>query len=201
MNVRLQYTTTFTAGVFWNGQMLMNNYVAKFYMLTNTSDSETQNIAYERLKYFLYSEFNSTIFVNREHQVQCQKFVEAGLKITTLPAEPVDQLLGIMLYCKLNAIMEEHMIVHEVEISSDLGDNMAYLHAADENLGPFEESGWWHDKDLVHCDIKLVHNDKVVAMNGDGIWRELGLSWPEFDNPVPGDNTVVFAEFKPNETK
>ena len=200
MNVRLQYTAPFTAGVYWNGQMLMNNYISKFYMLTNTTDSETQNIAYERLKYFIYTELNSTVFVNCELQEQCQKFIEAGLKITTLPAEPVDQLIGIMLYCKLNAIMEEYMIVHEVEVSSDLGDNMAYLHAADENLGPFEPNGWWHDSDPTHADIKLVDSDKVVSMNVNNAWRELGLSWPEPDG-APADNTVVFAEFKPDETK
>ena len=201
MNVRLQYTALFTAGIYWNGQMLMNNYIAKFYMLTNTTDSETQNIAYERLKYFIYTELNSTIFVNREHQDQCQKFIKAGLKVTTLPSEPVDQLIGIMLYCKLNAIMEEYMIVHEVEVSSDLGDSMAYLHAADENLGPFDTIGWWHDSDLVHSDIKPVDSDKVVAMNVNSAWRELGLHWPEIDSTAPADNTVVFAEFKPNESK
>lgn len=201
MNVRLQYTAPFTAGVFWNGQMLMNNYIAKFYMLTNTTDSETQNIAYERLKYFVYSELNSTIFISTEYTDQCQQFLSAGLKITTLPAEPVDQLLGIMLYCKLNAIMEDHMIINEVEVSSDLGDGMGYLHAADENLGPFEDPGWWHDKDLVHCGIDLTNSDKVLDINTCNAWRELGLNWPNANVTPPEDNTVVFADFKSNETK
>jgi hypothetical protein len=34
-----------------------------------------------------------------------------GINVTTLPEEPVDQIIGMMLYYKLNAIMEGRMIV------------------------------------------------------------------------------------------
>jgi hypothetical protein len=191
----------FTAGVYWEGRMVMNNYVACAYMVTNCSDNISQNTAFERMKYFVYSELNSTIFVNSEHEQACQQFVAAGLKITTLPAEPVDQLIGIMLYCKLNAVMEDHMIINEMEVSSDLGENMVYLHAADESLGPFDTAGWWHEADLIHCDMHLIDSDKVVAIHRAGAWRELDLAWPNSEVEIETDNTVVFAEFKKDETK
>lgn len=201
MNVRLEYTMGFTAGIYWEGRMVMNNYVARFYMLTNCDEPANQNIAFERLKHFVFNELNSTIFVSREHEQVCQQYVNAGLKITTLPAEPVDQILGIMLYCKLNAVMEDRIIVNEVELSSSLGENMVYLHAGDENLGPFQSTGWWHDSDPIHCDITLVDSDKVVAMHRAGVWRELDLAWDDAESETPVDNTVVFAEFKRDETK
>jgi hypothetical protein len=201
MNVRLQYTMPFTAGVYWEGRMIMNNYVARAYMITNCSDNITQNTAFERMKYFVYSELNSTIFVNQEHTLVCQQLITAGLKITTLPAEPVDQLVGIMLYCKLNAVMEGQMVVNEIEVSSDLGDNMVYLHAADESLGPFDTAGWWHDADLIHCDVNLIDSDKVVAIHRAGAWRELDLAWPESEATNETDNTVVFAKFPRDESK
>jgi hypothetical protein len=191
----------FTAGVHWEGQLLMNQYVIKLYMVTNSSDPDTQNIAYERLKYFVYSEIANTIFVNQQHEEQCQLLISAGLKITTLPADPVDQLIGIILYAKLNAIMEESIIINEIEISSDLGENMVYLHSADESLGPFAVPGWWHDADLIHCDLSLIDSDKVVAMHRAGAWRELDLAWPDQANVVTDNNTVVFANFKQDETK
>ena len=194
MNVRLQYSMPFTAGVYWEDRMIMNNYVARAYMVTNCSDNISQNTAFERIKYFVYSELNSTIFVNQANQDICRQFVSAGLKITTLPAEPVDQLIGIMLYCKLNAIMEDYMVINEMEISSDLGDSMVYLHAADESLGPFEDTGWWHDSDLIHCDTNLIDSDKVVAMHRAGAWRELDLAWPESETATETDNTVVFKK-------
>lgn len=201
MNVRLEYTMPFTAGVYWDGQMLMNRYTIKLYMVTNSSDADVQNTAYERLKYFVYSEMANTIFVNRQHEDQCRLLIAAGLKITTLPAEPVDQLIGIMLYSKLNAIMEDHIIINEIEISSELGEHMCYLHAADENLGPFSVPGWWHDADLIHCDSNLVDSDKIVAMHRAGAWRELDLAWPEQDHDTGNNNTVVFANFNQDETK
>jgi hypothetical protein len=170
-------------------------------MVTNHTDSVMQNIAYERIKYFVYSELNSTIFVNSERIDQCQKFINAGLKITTLPAEPVDQLVGIMLYSKLNAIMEDCIIINEVEISSGVGDNMIYFHSAAENLGVFNEPGWWHDADTVHYDINLLDSDKVVSMHHVSAWRELDLAWPDADAVDPADNTVVFANFRSSETK
>jgi hypothetical protein len=191
----------FTAGVHWEGRMIMNNYVIRAYMITNCADNLSQNTAFERIKHFVYGELNSTIFVNREHEEVCQNYVKSGLKITTLPAEPVDQLIGIMLYCKLNAICEEHMIINEIEINSDLGDNMVYLHAADESLGPFQEAGWWHDTDLLHCDVSLMDSDKVVAMHRAAAWRELDLAWPDSASTSADDNTVVFAEFGKDETK
>ena len=201
MNVRLEYTMPFMAGVYWEGQMLMNRYNIKLYMITNSSDANVQNIAYERLKYFVYNEMSSTIFVNQEHEEQCRALIAAGLKITTLPAEPVDQLLGIMLYCKLNAVMEENIIISEIEISSELGESMCYLHAADESLGPFDQPGWWHDADLIHCELSLIDNDKVVAMHRTGAWRELDLAWPGHDSSESNNNTVVFADFAKDETK
>jgi hypothetical protein len=191
----------FTAGVYWEGQMLMNRYQIKLYMVTNSSNPDTQNIAYERLKYFVYSEMANTVFVNRQLEEQCRLLIAAGLKITTLPAAPVDQLIGIMLYSKLNAIMEESIVINEFEINSDLGENMVYLHAADESLGPFSEPGWWHDADLIHCDQSLIDSDKIVAMHRAGAWRELDLAWPALANVATDNNTVVFANFNQDETK
>jgi hypothetical protein len=200
MNVRLEYNLQFTAGVYWENQMFMNRYLVKLYMMTNSSDPAVQNIAYERLKYFVYDQMANTIFINYEHQKQCRALIAAGLKITTLPGEPVDQLIGIMLCAKLNAIMEQNIIVHEVEVSSDLGENMVYLHSSEESLGPFSGPGWWHEADHTHCDWSLIDSEKTVAMHQAGAWRELELAWPDQDS-THGNNTVVFAKFGQDETK
>lgn len=201
MNVRLECQLPFPAAVYWDNTMLVNNYSLKVYMITNCEDPASQNIAYERMKYFIYSELNSTIFINAALEDQCNKFLNAGLKITTLPSEPVDQILGIMLYSKLNAILENRFIVLEVELSSNLGENMTYLHAADETLGPFAEPGWWQDPSLIHSDIMLPNSDKVLSMNSATTWRDLELMWPDETSSDPEDNTVVFASFGNNDTK
>ena len=128
MNVRLKYDINFTAGIYYNDSLRMNNYSMRLWLLTNTTEAENHNIAFDRLKYFIYSEIDSTIFINQENIKQCQLFATSGLKITSLPGETVDQLIGIMLYYKLNAILEDRLLVVENEISSTLGENMTYLH-------------------------------------------------------------------------
>jgi hypothetical protein len=196
MNVRIEHTMSFIAGVYYDGNMKMNNYTIRLYMVTNTTDSGNQNIAFERMRYFVYEELDSVIFVNEDETETCQQLMQAGLKIATLPAEPVDQIIGMMLYSKLGAIMENRIIINEIEISSSLGENITYLHSADEGLGPLAAPGWWLDADLVHCNDTLVDDAKVVAMHRASAWRELDLAWSDLDQGADTGNTIVFADFK-----
>ena len=199
MNVRLQYTMNFTAGVHYHEQMIMNNYMLKVFMITNTAVAENTTIAFERLKYFI-AELDSTIFVNSEEQLACQKYVNAGIKITTLPVDPVDQIIGVMLFHKLNAIMEDRIIMVETELSSVLGDSMVYIHSENETADNLVIPEWWMTPDLVHCDTDLIDNDKVLAIHQTGAWRELDLGWIDTVQPDQTGN-IVFADFKRDETE
>ena len=199
MNVRLQYTMNFTAGVHYHEQMIMNNYILKVFMITNTAVAENTTIAFERLKYFI-AELDSTVFVNGEEQLACQQYIDAGIKITTLPGDPVDQIIGVMLFHKLNAIMEDRIIMVETELSSVLGDSMVYIHSENETAENLVIPEWWMTPDLVHCDTELIDNDKVLAIHQAGAWRELDLGWID---AVQSDQTgnIVFADFKRDETE
>jgi hypothetical protein len=191
----------FMAGVWYENQLQMNQYSISMNLVTQTANASATNIAMDRLKYFVHVHMQNTVFISQERLEVAEMLKTMGINVTTLPGEPVDQIIGIMLYCKLNAIMENYMIINELEISSDIGENMIYLHAGDESLGPFENPGWWTESDLVHCDLNLIDSDKVVALSRTGAWRELNLAWPGADTPVENDNNIVFAEFKRDETK
>lgn len=201
MNVRLKYFIEFTAGIFYQGAMQMNNYRVTLHMITLSTDSNEHNKALDRIKVFLNYCIDSTVFINSEYEDKCTQLSQAGVKITTLPTEPVDQIVGMMLYSKLNAIMEERMFVHEIEIASSLGDNIVYLHCDEENLGPFEKDGWWNNADLIHYDTDLINHDNIVPMHRANAWRDLDLDWTDSGNVVDTDNTVVFADFRNDEQK
>jgi hypothetical protein len=201
MNVRLQYTMQFSAGVYYGEMYRVNNYNLTLWMMTNSHDPEDHEISFERIKHFVYSEMDSTVFINGKDSEQCKHLITAGLDVTTLPGDPVDQLIGIMLYYKLNAIAEGRMLVVETELSSQMGSNMVYLHSDNENTNLEHYPDWWTTADLVHCDLDLMDQDKVVAMHQNAAWRDLDLNWPAGDQPVISDNTVVFADFGKNETK
>jgi hypothetical protein len=186
----------FTAGVYWDGHTRMNNYTLTLWMTTNCLDAADQNTSFERIKYFVYSELDSTIFINSQHETQCQLLSTAGFNITTMPGEPVDQLVGLMLYYKLNAITEGRMIIEETEIASTIGENMTYLHAGHEQTDIPEQPDWWQAADPIHCDLDLIDTDKVLTMPQATIWRDLDLSWTQPETVSDAGNTVVFADFK-----
>jgi hypothetical protein len=202
MNVRIQYPLNFTAGIYYRDQMQMNNYVAKVYMLTNTPDGAANNVAFDRMKHFVYNELDSSIFISSEYEEQCKRYIDAGLKITTFPGDPVDQLVGIMLFSKLGAIMENRIIVGEVEVSSQIGEGIIYIHSDNENIENVEEPAWWSTPDLIHCEGDLLDSDEIVTIHHGSVWRDLDLQWPDIEdvtdepNEEEFGNTVVFADFK-----
>ena len=200
MNVRLQYTMPFTAGVHYNGKLIMNGYLLKVFMITNVAESELTDTAFERLKYFINEEMDSTIFINLADQEQCQLYADAGIKITTLPNEPVDQIVGVMLFHKLNAIMENRISIIETELSSHLGDNVVYVHSENEITQNIEIPAWWTTPDLLHNELDSGRSDTVFAAPYTGpTWRDLNLSWDD-DEPVETGN-IVFADFGKDDTK
>lgn len=199
MNVRLQYDLEFVAGIYYDDQLQLNTYSVVMNLLTKTKDPVSINIAMERLKWFVYGELANTVFFGPHSMDQAELFYSIGVNVTTLPEEPVDQIIGMMLYNKLNAIMEDRMIVSSLDISSTLGDGVWYQHDEEDMQGPFAPSnGWWNLSSLQHETIELedVPNNVVKVMSTG--WRELELDWPE-ETTITSGNTVVFANFAKHE--
>lgn len=203
MNVRLQTTMTFIAGVYYDNELRMNNYKITLNLLTGTENNQEQNIALERLRYFVYNQLPHSVFVNQAYQDECQSLLTAGVRICNLPEEPVDQIIGIMLFCKLNAIMEDRMLLTEIEISSDLGDSIIYFHNDEESIGPFKLNGWWNATDSSYCDLGNITNTKVVELASELSWKDLKLNWVNEDHTITIDteNKVLFADFAKDETR
>ena len=199
MNIRLQYDIEFLAGIYYEDQLQMNSYSASLSLVTRSKDAKSTNIAMDRLKAFVYGELESTVFINQVHRERAEMMQIMGVNVTTLPEEPVDQIIGMMLYYKLNAIMEGRMTVTRLDLGSVLGDSVWYQHDAEEDSpGPFRAEGWWHEPTVQHNTIEadgLAANVLKVVPNA---WVEYGLTWPE-DTPEPTANTVVFANFSKNE--
>jgi len=198
MNVRLQYDIEFMAGIYYDDQLQLNSYAINLGLLTKTTDAASTNIAMDRLKYFMHGELANTVFVNQLNQDRAEMMQIMGINVTTLPEEPVDQIIGMMLYCKLNAIMEGRMTLTRLDLSSVLGDSVWYQHDEDDALGPLREDGWWHRPTTEHHSIaESITPDNVVRVTPNA-WHELGLTWPEQETENTA-NTVVFANFSRNE--
>jgi len=198
MNVRLQYDLEFLAGIYYDDQLQINSYEVSMNLLTKTSDSASTNVAMERLKAFVHGVLESTVFINQTNQEHAEFLQLAGCNVTTLPEEPVDQIIGMMLYYKLNAVMENRMVITNLDVASRLGDGVWYQHDEEDVAGPFAEDGWWHKSSTQHETIEREATPgNVVKVISTG-WHEMALEWPENTLP-PSDNTVVYGKFPRNE--
>jgi predicted Fe-Mo cluster-binding NifX family protein len=200
MNVRLEYDMNWRAAIWFEERLQINDYSAELSIYTNTMDHEDHVTCMSRLNHFMYHELTNTVFIKQDDQDQLRALAAAGIKVTTLPEEPIDQIIGIALYCKLNAILEQRMIVTNVTIQSLLGDNVRYLHNSQESLGPCSDTGWWTDPGPIHSNFKpAAGNRRVVKLNRTPTWRDLDLGWSGAEEPKNETNTVVFAKFPTDE--
>jgi len=199
MNVRLQYDLDFLAGIYYDDRLQLNSYSISMSLLTKTTDAVNTNIAMDRLKMFMHGELANTVFINQALQERAEMMQIMGINVTTLPEEPVDQIIGMMLYYKLNAIMEGRMAVTRLDLMSALGDSVWYQHDEDEDSpGPFRVEGWWHASTVQHNTVDVGDVGDNVVKVVPNAWIEYGLTWPE-DTAEPTANTVVFANFSKNE--
>lgn len=198
MNVRLEYQTQFSAGIVYEGQYHINHYSMTINMLTNTLDAYEQNIAFDRIKHWIHNVANHSVFINQTDS-QVEAYQQTSQRVIALPEEPFDQTVELMLYVKLESIIEDRMLITDIKLSSTLGDEVCYLHNDEESVGPFGTEGWW-TLPTPHWSVPIKNKKKVVSLPKGTSWDELELSW-EREKDVVGDSSVVFADFTANETK
>lgn len=196
MNVRLEYPMSFYASVYYKNQYFANKFNVTLQLLTGSEDVEEQNIALDRIKYLIKEEVEHSIFVHQREKALIKKLEAVGMQVIPLPEDPVDQIIGMALFYKLNAIVEERMDVWQVSISSEVGENMTYLHCENEASGPFEDKGWWDFPDPHFGKVK--NTGKVVELTKHITWDDLGMGWyddvegaKDFNIETSTANTVV----------
>lgn len=196
MNVRLEYPMSFYASLYYKGQYFANKFNIILQLLTGSEDVEEQNIALDRIKYLIKDQIEHSIFVHQREKALIKKLEAVGMQVIPLPEDPVDQIIGMALFYKLNAIVEDRMAVIQTRISSEVGENMMYWHCEDEMAGPFEDKGWWDFPDPHFGKVK--NTGKVVELTKHITWDDLGMGWyddvegnKDFNIETPTANTVV----------
>ena len=163
----------------------MNVYTISLYMDVETESIREQNVAMERIKYFLNDCLENSIFVqDNEHKV-IEKYTSCGFKVCTVPEEPYDQIVTILLLTKLNSITEGRLVITDITLGSRISDQVKFSCDIESPRGPLEASGWWSDSGTSISDPvkKLVRKDKIVKLvkipSTD--WAEYNLIWKEKD--------------------
>lgn len=193
MMVRLRKRFDWCSGMVYQGVFYANFYRAELAMITHTASHHEQNVAYERMKYWMLDVLANSILIHDQDPTLAQ-WQATGARVLCLPEPPVDQIVGMMLYAKLNAIMEKRMQIHDIEIASAEGDDMVYQHCTDEALGGLAAEGWWQDARPIWVSDPVRRNrSKVVTLDRVAEWVDHGMSWHADTDAA---TNVVFADFK-----
>ena len=195
MNVKLQFDIEFLGGTYFHDALHLNSYSVTINMLTQTTNADSTNVAMERLRCFITNDLENTVFFGPNNQEEAELFRMLGTNVTTLPEEPVDQIIGLMLYCKLNAIMQGRMVISNLGITSTAGGVWFNLDE-DDALGPFAQPGWWQEPTVQHNNLPEPESESAenVVRVKPSPWIEYGLLWPE-ERQEHQNNTVAYPEF------
>jgi hypothetical protein len=192
MNVKIEYPAEFLAAAYWEDSVMMNSYAVRCEMITNTRDSREQNIALERLKYVLFMQIQNSVLVDHREKAAIKRLQAAGMRTVILPEQPVDQIIGMMLYSKLDSVMEGRMTVTQLKLSSELGENVTYFQTDNETIGPFAQKGWWNSAEPSVSDSK--DGGKIVSIKGTTTWQLLGPDWGDKEEENKGNTVVAFRK-------
>jgi hypothetical protein len=183
LTTRIEREFSFQAGVYFKEEFLMNLYTITLYMEVETESIREQNVAMERIKYFLNECLENSIFVqDSEHKV-IEKYNTCGFKVCTVPEEPYDQIITLLLLVKLNSITEGRLVITDMTLGSRISDDVKFICDIESPLGPLEEQGWWSDNgtSISNPIKKSAKKDKIVKLFKTD-WAEYNLIWKEKDN-------------------
>ena len=177
INAEIEKDFTFLTSIHFEDKFFVNLYEMKAYMQILTENAIEQNIAIERLNYFLGEYIDSAVLVKESEEDAISKYRAAGLKICTTPEEPFDQIVGMILINKCNAIMEGRIVMSDITFGSKLSNlikfNIDHETAAAEFAGKY-----WYNKPTLSLHNK-TKKDKIVNLFEQNDWKDVGLTWKE----------------------
>lgn len=189
---RLKNEYEFIAGMHYDGELHFNQYKFTINFYANTDVIEDQNIAVERMHYFLKNLIQKGVFISEDEDEYIEKLQAADIPVFPLPAPgPFDPMVQAVLVHKLNAIIERALIIDKAELSSTLGGNIIYIwdyHDEEDDIHELvneeDEAKWWVSSTPRYLsfpegiDVEAEEEKNPFPLQ----WEMLNLGWYEEDD-------------------
>ena len=178
LHSKVQKSFTFLAAIHFEDQFMTNLYEMDAKFDIYTEDAREQNIAIERANYFLTASIENCLFISVDEKDMINKYNAAGIKVCTIPEDPYDQIIGMILLNKCNALMEGKIIMSEILFGSKLSNLIKFELNHEVAAAEFNGKHWYNDPTLVMSD-KFSKKDKIVNLfdHKCDSWEDLGLTW------------------------
>jgi hypothetical protein len=193
MNLHISKSWEWHSGIVLNGNYIINNYQATVEMHTQGDNESEHSRALERQNWWICDVMQDAVLMCYDDQL-VSSYQQTGQRVIALPYPPFDHTLLIMLYCKLNSIMEQRLVISQIHLSSKQGQDMIYSHQAEDDLFDFVLDGWWCESHPIWAN-GLPRNDQesVISLERMPDWHDLGLAW---DNTSESSSIVDFRNGK-----
>jgi len=167
MSTKIQRDFAFQAGVHYENKMLMNIYSLSLTIYVEINCPKEQNIAMERIKHFLLDCLENSVFVNQKENRAIEKYLDANIKVCTLPNDPYDQVVMQALLLKLNSITEGRFVISELILSSKMSDGVKFFGDVEIIDAEFvQNDGWWFNPNTSISTInKINKKEKIVKLH------------------------------------
>jgi len=177
MNVRLKFNTDLRTGSWFVNDFVINTHVINIQLITKSHTPKDHPVCMGRIRTVM-DLLENTIFINQDNTEKIAELSACGFKVVAFPQEPIDQIVGIVLFKKLNAVLEGRMQVTDLDICSDAGDNIWFMHSANELVGAVADTGWWNDPGpVVEHSQPAAPGKKVVKLRRPTAWDSFDLEW------------------------
>jgi len=179
LSTRIERDFSFQAGVHFEGKLIMNVYGFTLAMEVETESIIEQNIAMDRIIYFLKDSLTNSVFVQNTDKKAIEKYTQADIKVCTVPEEPYDQIITMLLILKLNNITEGRLHITDIFLESELSDSVRFSYDFETaKHNPFVNKGWWLESSTSMNDIeKNTKKEKIVRLVKHNDWANVGLEW------------------------
>lgn len=177
MNLRIAKSWEWHSGIVLDGCYTINDYQATVEMHTQDSNETAHLRALERQSWWIHDVMQDAVLIDYNDRL-VPLYQQTGQRVITMPYPPFDHTLLVMLYCKLNAIMEQRLVVTQIHLSSKQGQGVVYSHQIDDDLYDFALDGWWCESHPIWANsITRTDQDAVIALERMPDWHDLGLGW------------------------
>ena len=178
MNTRIERDFCFQTGLYFEDKFHIGIYDITLSMLVETESIKEQNIAMDRIIYFLHEVVQNSVLVHSSNRDAIEKYQSVDLKVCELPEEPYDQILAMILLLKMNSIAEDRLKITDLVIGSSLSDGVRFNIVSEVAESAFSGRYWWNSPCVAinSRDYEIGDNSKVIKLFTDD-WVNLGLSW------------------------
>lgn len=177
-NTRIERDFCFQTGLYFEDKFHIGVYDITMSMLVETDLIKEQNIAMDRIIYFLNEVMQNSVLVSSRNQDVIKQYQNVDLRVCELPEEPYDQILAMILLLKLNSIAENRLKITDLVIGSSLSDGVRFNVVSEVAEGAFSGKYWWNSPCVAmnSRDFEIGDHSKVIKLFTDD-WVNLGLSW------------------------